>query len=205
MPDRVMVFLDYQNVYWSARAAFHGTRPSPGRYGDVDPAKLGAILNDMGPGARTLAGVRIYRGRPSPKLDPRSHRTWQRQAAAWQASGATVVTQAIWYPVGWPNVDAGQRPKEKGIDVALAVDLVDLAHRREYDIAIVFSLDADLIPALERVQTIGLGKGRPRIEVAAWSGGTTDTHRLRTSRNTWCHWLNETVYRQVQDLTDYTR
>ncbi|MBN2177592.1 MAG: NYN domain-containing protein [Demequinaceae bacterium] len=205
MPDRIVVFLDYMNIYWSARSSFHLASPAPRRFGGIDPAKLGAILTDMGPKARTLAEVRVYRGMPSPTLDPRSHRAWQRQVASWRASGVKVVTQAIWYPVDWPNVDVEQRPKEKGIDVALAVDLVDLAHRREYDIAIVFSLDADLIPALERVQTIGLGTGRPRIEVTAWSPGTTDTHRLRTSRNTWCHWLDEAVYRQVQDLTDYSR
>jgi hypothetical protein len=110
------------------------------------------------------------------------------------------------YPSGWPNVDAGERPQEKGIDVALGVDLVDLAHRGEYDVAIVFSLDADLLPALERVRAMGLDSGRPRIEVAAWVSGTAFAHRLRTpSGKTWCHWLHEAEYQQVQDLTDYSR
>jgi len=157
MPDRVVVFLDYQNVYWSARSAFRGIEILPGRRGDLDPMKLGAVLTGMGPQTRTLAEVRVYRGMPSPKLDPRSHRAWQ-------------------------------RPQEKGIDVALGVDLVDLAHRGEYDVAIVFSLDADLLPALERVQDMGLRVGRPRVEVAAWAQGPTISHRLRTPRrNTWCH------------------
>ena len=206
MPDRVVVFLDYQNVYWSARSTYHVAGSPAGRIGNVDPAKLGAILAGMGPSARTLAGVRVYRGMPSPSLDPRSHGAWQRQVAAWKASGAVVVSQIMRYPHGWPRVTPQERPQEKGIDVALGVDVVDLAHRGEYDVAIVFSLDADLLPALERVQDMGLRFGRPRVEVAAWRSATTFSHRLRTPRrNTWCHWLHEADYRQVQDLTDYSR
>jgi len=205
MSDHVVVFLDYQNVYWSARSTYHAPGSPTRRIGNIHPAKLGALLADMSPSARTFAGVRVYRGMPSANLDPRSHRAWQRQATAWKASGAVVVTQALRYPPGWPNTPSGQHPQEKGIDVALAVDLVDFAHRGEYDVAIVFSLDADLLPALERVQDIGLRTGRPRVEVAAWDAPSKHSPRLRTSRNTWCHWLHEADYRQVQDLTNYSR
>jgi uncharacterized LabA/DUF88 family protein len=45
---------------------------------------------------------------------------------------------------------------QKGVDVLLAVDMVSLAHKNAYDIAIVLSGDTDLIEAIKVVE--GLGK-----------------------------------------------
>ncbi|MBI2626513.1 MAG: NYN domain-containing protein [Candidatus Nealsonbacteria bacterium] len=45
--------------------------------------------------------------------------------------------------------------KEKGVDVKLAVDILDMAYRDRYDAAIVVSSDTDLIPAIIRVKEIG--------------------------------------------------
>lgn len=39
--------------------------------------------------------------------------------------------------------------REKGVDTRLSVDLVDLAHRDEYDTAYLISADADFVPAIE--------------------------------------------------------
>ena len=43
------------------------------------------------------------------------------------------------------------RFREKGVDVLIAVDLVDLAEKDEYDIAILVSGDSDLVPAVKLV------------------------------------------------------
>lgn len=45
--------------------------------------------------------------------------------------------------------------REKGVDVALACDLVDLARRDGYDVAYLISGDADFVPAVEIVRSIG--------------------------------------------------
>jgi hypothetical protein len=45
-------------------------------------------------------------------------------------------------------------PKEKGIDVLLAIDFVMMAMRREYDIGVLCSADTDLVPTLEAVVTL---------------------------------------------------
>jgi uncharacterized LabA/DUF88 family protein len=63
---------------------------------------------------------------------------------------------------GWP----GLPPTEKGIDVAIAVDLIHLALRRQYDALVLFSGDTDLLPAIEAIKSLGLS----HLEVACWSG-----------------------------------
>lgn len=45
--------------------------------------------------------------------------------------------------------------KEKGVDVRLAVDILDMAYQNEYDTAIVVSSDTDLIPAIIRAKELG--------------------------------------------------
>lgn len=45
--------------------------------------------------------------------------------------------------------------KEKGVDVKLAVDILDMAYQDKYDTAIVVSSDTDLIPAIIRTKELG--------------------------------------------------
>jgi hypothetical protein len=138
----------------------------------------------------------VYRGRPSPDHQPRAAAANDRQTAAWQRSGAvTVIRRPLRYPADWPTAPA----QEKGIDVALAIDVVAMALREEYDAAIVVSSDTDLMPAIETVYTGRLG----HVELATWAGA----RRLRFPRTQlpWCHFISETEYRTLQDLTDYTQ
>lgn len=44
---------------------------------------------------------------------------------------------------------------EKGVDVMLAVDMVDMAHKDEYDLAYLLSGDSDFVPAMRIVQAMG--------------------------------------------------
>ena len=102
------------------------------------------------------------------------------------------------YPPDWPK----SPPQEKGVDVALATDLVSLALRDQCDIAIVATADSDIIPAIEEVHL----RTNVRIEVAAWQA---DSRRRRQrlslpGSNLWCHWLRREDYERVRDDTDYT-
>lgn len=44
---------------------------------------------------------------------------------------------------------------EKRVDTAISADLVDLAHRDEYEVAYLLSADSDFIPAVEKVLRLG--------------------------------------------------
>ena len=140
-PQRLVLFIDYQNAYRRARSVFF-PNPQSGRDGHLKPMDLGQLIaNRGGPGGAsyTPSEVRVYSGRPDPNIDMRTFSAHRRQSQAWGLSGATVIERELRYLQG--------RPQEKGIDVALAVDLVRLAIQGDYDVGVVMSTDNDLLPA----------------------------------------------------------
>src|SRR5208282_378521 len=56
---------------------------------------------------------------------------------------------------------------EKGVDVALVTDLLSMAYKNAYDIAVVVSGDNDLEGAIEEVKRLG-----KRVEIAAFGSAT---------------------------------
>jgi hypothetical protein len=106
-----------------------------------------------------------------------------------------VIHRTLRYPKDWPSV----KPEEKGIDVALAIDVVRMAIDGLYDVGVVCSTDTDLRPALEYVNTKFFPT--PRVEVMAWRGGSK---RLSVpDMNIWCHYLDRTDFDALCDPTDY--
>ena len=117
MPS-VIVFIDHQNAYNSAREAF-GWTSEIGRFGNFKPLPLGRLLA----ADRDLRQVRVYTGVPSNEKDKVGYQATQRRIASWKAEGAGLVEvfeRTLKYP---PN----EKPREKGVDVLLAIDLVRLA------------------------------------------------------------------------------
>jgi hypothetical protein len=198
--ERVVVFLDWQNVYKGARNLFHLDR-GPVQLGNIHPMRLGARLAEGRPGhARELKQVRIYRGQPDSTRDPKSYAANRRQQVAWERAGAKVIQRTLRYPPDWPN----HKAQEKGIDVALAVDFVMMAVAKEYDVGILMSTDTDLKPALEAVVALG-GNRDPHCEVAAWTDPVRHTSRLSIPQvRLWCHHLVLDDYKAMADARDYT-
>lgn len=179
MVDRVIVFLDYQNVYQGARAAFHQHYEHHVE-GQVDPLALALHLTEDSPYARELKEVRVYRGRPDNTRDPKGYAACTRQTDLWRSDPRVhVELRTLAYPRGWPSASLpGEKPREKGIDVALAIDFVTMAVLGEYDVGIMMSTDTDLKPALEATCRLARATGRPRVEVASWSGEGRHNRRL---------------------------
>jgi hypothetical protein len=190
----VTVFIDYQNVHGWARRQFHALGNDPATSGHVDPYKLGKLLVARRNYPSTLEQVRVYRGRPGPDRQATATAANDRQTANWERNRKVIaIRRPLRYPNDWPDSPA----TEKGIDVAIAVDLVRLAMEQRYDVAILVSADTDLMPAAETIVDLRLA----HIEVASWTGG----HRLRFpgSQKPWCHYLAQAEYDQVRDHTDY--
>ena len=201
MVSHIVVYIDAQNFYEGARGRFFG-RGAPRRRGQTSPLELARLLCartsplQSSPTDKALHQVRVYSGRPDPKRDPRTYAAHMRQCAAWERSGAVVITRPLRYPRDWPR----DRAQEKGIDVQLAIDFVAGAIDDTYDTGIICSTDTDLLPALEFVAT---RFGRERAETAAWlTAGKGSELRLRNP-STWCHRLEQTDYDAVRDPTDY--
>jgi len=200
-PLRVWVFFDAQNVYRDARRAFHSDK-GPSSFGQTKPWDVAQLLVSRAPEnesrPRKLQEVRLYTGLPSNERQRKSYASHMKQRAAWLAAGVKVVPRPLRYPDDWPKTPA----QEKGIDVALAIDFLFHAVRRDYDVGIVASTDTDLHPALEAVCEHHRAWGTPKVEVAAWA---SLSKRLRvTGVPIWCYWLDEADYEGVRDLTNYT-
>jgi hypothetical protein len=198
---RVVVFLDYQNVYKGAREEF-GLLGDPSRHGQIDPLNLSELIVAKHPDDTRLEAVRVYRGRPDSTKQPEAYAANMRQAAAQERRGrglVTFVTRALRYPEDWPRSPA----QEKGIDVALAVDFVMMAARDQYDVGVLMSTDTDLVPALEAVAGLPTYP-HPRCEVAAWTLPGSHSRRLHVrGRRLWCHQLGPDDFDAVRDDTDY--
>lgn len=197
--ERVCVFVDYQNTFMAARSCFHTGRHGP-TAGQFDPLKLGQLIVGRRRRPSVLQQVRVYRGLPDATKQPRPYAANERQTAAWTRSPLVkAVRRPLRYPKSWP-ADA---PQEKGVDVALGIDFVRLAVRGQFDVAVLFSTDTDLVPALEAVlelKTVGV-----HVEVAAWKTKGAN-QRLSVGGNVpWCHKLHDADYRSVRDNRDYNR
>lgn len=85
MAQGVFIFLDWQNVYMRARESFHEPN-APYTLGQVDPLDLAHGLLNRGPagGDRELLQVRIYRGLPDQKFDPKAYAAARRQISRWE-------------------------------------------------------------------------------------------------------------------------
>ncbi len=168
MANKVVVFIDAQNMYQGARDAFF-SRSDSHTLGQFDPLKLGELICKRKPfgqeyTTRQLSQVRVYTGRPDSSKDPHTYGAHMRQCAAWEKKGIIVRARTLRYPHDWP----ARRPEEKGIDVALAIDFVTMAVEGEYDVGVIASTETDLRPAIEYVTN----KRAASVEVVAWQEST---------------------------------
>lgn len=199
MAERVIVFVDYQNVFGTARQCFHHATEVGPTSGQIDPVKLGQLIVSKRVRPSVLKQVRVYRGLPDATRQPRAYAANERQTAAWLRSPLVcVLRRPLRYPRNWPQ----EKAQEKGVDVALAIDFVRLAAQGAYDVGILVSTDSDLKPALEgalEIKTVGV-----HIEVAAWRAKGANRRLSLHGQLPWCHQLTLADYQAVADRHDYT-
>lgn len=194
---RIAVFIDYQNVYHSARRAFH-TRNSPPSFGQISPLALAQLVcNRRTPGFGSASGqledVRVYRGMP--RLNDRAFAPAHRQIAQWRAQGVTVITR----PLSGPP----EAPKEKGIDISLALDFYAGVLDGSFDVGILMSMDRDFEPLLEKVLNARPGLPVP-VETAVWWAPPRQRTILNAGEDIACHRLREQEYLLVRDRANYS-
>lgn len=195
MKERTILFIDDKNVYNDARRAFFDPDVDHFTRGNIHPCDFAKLVVGMASPdmpERELTQVRIYTGRPDATREPKKAAAHDKQVLAWEQAGAVVISRPLRYLNG--------EGRQKGVDVALAIDVVTLAVDGAYDVGIIASTDSDLKPPIEYVVQ---KCPRVRMEVVAWG---TATYRRRLSistRNIWCHWLHEQDYMYVADFTDY--
>jgi uncharacterized LabA/DUF88 family protein len=196
MPDRVMVFIDYENVRRTARDHY-APLDVASEVGHIDPSRVADLLVARRRFASDLVAVHVYRGHPLSRRQPASAAAHSRQVATWSRDRRIAVHLRPLNYLGWP----ASPPREKGIDVMLALDYFRLALVGAYDVGILFSRDTDLMPAVEAVRDLT----NARMEVAAWGGPRTNRLQFPGTNLPWCHFLDQRAFDLVRDDTDYTK
>ncbi len=189
MKENIAVFLDFQNVHLTGHGLFGGGcelyRCVP------DPARVGALIASRRRRPSEAAAIRVYRGRPDPNRQPTPAAANDAQASQWSRDPRVHVVRRMLNYRSWPD----RPPQEKGIDVALAVDLMHCGFRHQYDALVVFSSDTDLLPALEAVVQLRLG----HVEVACWAGFKPLRFPGSVPPVPYCHSLGERDWQAVTE------
>lgn len=199
---RVAVFIDWQNAYKTAREAF-GLTDLPNEYGNFSPFLLSKVL--AAGNSRSAEGqptdVKVFRGLPSQKRDPRSYAANRRQAAAWEREMPGIV-KAIMRPLRYPFDYPNSPPVEKGVDVELAVAAIEATLQKTCDVAIIFSHDTDLVPVVESIARLA---GTEHVETAAWESPAFKS-RLRpkvANGSIHHHRISRRVFKIVETPTNF--
>lgn len=150
-------FLDGQNLYRSAKRVYGYIHPN------YDPQKLAKQI--CGNQGWQLVETRFYTGFPNHREDPFWNHFWRAKFAQMKRDGVYVFSRDLRYQDEQVTLPTGQTHtvrtrREKGIDVRIALDVIRLAHRRVYDVALIFSQDQDLSEVAKEIRVIALEQNR---------------------------------------------
>lgn len=140
--NRVMVFVDYRNVYDSMRFMEDHCR--------LDLYRLTQILV----GSRDLIGAYVFDAR---KMYINKDDETVMMHNSLREQGFRVIARES-------MVQRDGKVEQKEVDVSLACEMLEHALLNHFDVAIVISGDRDFVPAMQKVQSAG-----KRVEVAAFN------------------------------------
>ena len=154
-----------------------------------------------------LDQVRFYTGVP----DSTDNLMW---SGFWAAKLLAMSRQGVWTfsrPLRYRNQivklpdgtsHAFLAAEEKGVDVRIALDVIRLAHRRDYDVALVFSQDQDLSEVAAEVRTISMEQSRWIKMASAFPVSPASRNRRGINSTDWIR-IDRAAYDACIDPRDY--
>ena len=197
---RAIAFIDGQNLFHAAREAYGYTFPN---YNVVALSKTVCERNGW-----KLEQVRFYTGIPDPQDDPFWHQFWTNKLLFMSREGVQTFSRPLRYRNRRVRLPDGSEytyttGEEKGVDVRIALDVIRMAHRRQYDVALIFSQDQDLSEVADEIRLIAKEQSRwikmacafPVSPAARNRRGINGTDWVRIDRTTWESCLDPRDYR----------
>ena len=147
---RVVSFVDGQNLFYAAKNAFGYNHPN------YDIAALAAAVCKKQ--RWQLDQVRST-GYPDASDNAVWNHFWTAKLAQMGRQNVHVFSRPLRYRNKTVRLPNGQTHtflvgQEKGVDVRLALDIISLAYRKAYDVALVFSQDQDLSEVADEIRQI---------------------------------------------------
>jgi uncharacterized LabA/DUF88 family protein len=199
-PKRACAFFDGQNLFHQAKDTFGY------HYPNYDPILLANhICNSQG---WNLAQTRFYTGVPDASDNKFWNHFWTAKLLQLSRQGVHSFSRPLRYrnkSVVFP--DGTQHTfltgDEKGIDVRIALDIISLAHSKEYDVALIFSQDQDLSEVANEIRIIAKAQSRwikiasafPVSPTARNRRGINNTDWIKIDRQTYDTCLDPRNYR----------
>ncbi|HEV2597367.1 NYN domain-containing protein [Sphingopyxis sp.] len=195
---RAIAFFDGQNLFHSAKQAFGYTWPN------FNPKALAErVCADHG---WQLQQTRFYTGVPDAADKPFWNHFWIAKAGQMGREGVYVFTRPLRYRNKVVRLPDGTEHSfldgdEKGIDVRISLDVIRLALKREFDVAILFCRDQDLTEVADEIRLIAKEQNR-WIKVAS-AFPHSPAFRVRGIDKTDWIKLDRQLYDQCLDKRDY--
>jgi NYN domain-containing protein len=154
-----------------------------------------------------LAQARFYTGVPSRADNLAWHQFWEAKLRAISRQGVQVYSRALRFHTRTVRLPDGTAHllrvgEEKGIDVRIALDIVRLAHRGEYDVGLVLSQDQDLSEAADEIRLIAREQNRWIKLACAFPWSRTSRNRRGIDQTDWIR-IDRTTYESCLDRRDY--
>lgn len=92
--------------------------------------------------------------------------------------------------------------EEKGIDIRIALDVIELARNDKYDVALIFSQDQDLSEVVDEVLALAKNQSRTIILASAFPEGACN--RRGINRTDWIR-IDKATYDACIDARDYRK
>lgn len=196
---RAVAFVDGQNLFHAARECFGYSYPNY----DVYALATAAC---RAPGW-TLVQTRFYTGVPAASDNAFWNHFWSGKLLALSRQGCVTFSRPLRYRNQRIRLPDGREHtflagEEKGVDVRIALDVIRMAHRREYDVAIIFSQDQDLSEVAAEVRAIAQEQRRWIKVVCAFPASPTGRNRRGIDKTDWIR-IDRTTYDACLDTRDY--
>jgi hypothetical protein len=196
---RAVAFIDGQNLFHAARAAFGYNAPN------YDAHALAVSVGQRHGWA--VAETRFYTGMPDEADNLFWHTYWSRQLSVMGKGGVRVFSRPLRYQNKRVVLPDGTERHyvigvEKGIDVRLAIDVIRLAHRRAFDVALIFSQDQDLSEVAREIREIAREQDRWVKVASAFPFSAACRSRRGIDRTDWIR-IERTDYDACLDRRDY--
>ncbi|MBM3244624.1 MAG: NYN domain-containing protein [Candidatus Omnitrophica bacterium] len=153
-----IVFVDGQSLYRSAKDAFGYFYPNY----DIKLLSENICKRQVW----ALKDIYFYTGVPDPQDNAFWHKFWSKKLSYMGRLGIKIFSRSLRYhneDFTCPSCKKKYTSlvgHEKGVDVRIALDVIRLAHEKQYDVAIILSQDQDLSEVADEVRRISHEQNR---------------------------------------------
>jgi hypothetical protein len=194
LKKRVVSFFDCQNLFKSAYEQWKYPYPN------FDPLKLSRLLiGKYHCEGWRFTGVRLYTGIHEAKVNPSLHAFWTKKLTAVKNiyPQAFIFTSPLRY-------DKNGIPREKGVDIRIALDLIRMARKNEFDVAMLFSQDNDFSEVAVEIRAISKEYDRWIKIASAFPSNLANRKNKGVRKTDWLR-ISKEDYDSCIDTADYRK